>query len=684
MATYQWENNVVTTTVSAITNSQTSIEVYKAAAPYKTPPAPTGGRLGLITIVNNGYAPTTLETITYTGVTDNGATVTLTGCVRGQDGTTASAFDADAYVYQSVIKDHALNVQPLDATLTALAGLATGANKLAYSTGTDTFAETDFTAAGRALLDDADAAAQRTTLGLTYASAGGVVVNRINATDGAVQADDGGNARGANSVDLQTDRSAASKVASGTTSVVAGGYNNVASGTSSTVGGGQSNTASSGSSTVAGGSSNTASTGLSATVGGGVGNTASGASSTIPGGDNNTASGAYSFAAGRKARATHDGSFVLSDSQNADHNSTTINELSLRFQNGVRINGTLIGTAAFVADNTLVHLAGAETITGAKTFSSSAGTGVSSAVCVASSVPSYGWNETDASTDNKVWDAVAISGALTFRAINDAASASNNWLEVTRSGATIGEIRFGSGWGKFTSTGINATNIGATTPAAAWFTGVEVTGTGATQIKISSSDNTQFRGVVFGQSADGTEYASVKLHLNSGELRHVAGFTTWGGFQTFWTNGSERARIHTSGNVSIGNTTDSEKLLVTGGIKSNHATNGIGYATGAGGTVTQATNKSTGVTLNKACGEITMNGAALAANTNVSFTLTNSAIAATDVLVLNHASGGTGGAYMIDASCNSGNATIRVRNLTAGSLSEAIVIRYAVIKGVTS
>lgn len=666
MATYQWENNVVTTTVSAITNSQTSIEVYKAAAPYKTPPAPTGGRLGLITIVNNGYAPTTLETITYTGVTDNGATVTLTGCVRGQDGTTASAFDADAYVYQSVIKDHALNVQPLDATLTALAGLATGANKLAYSTGTDTFAETDFTAAGRALLDDADAAAQRTTLGLTYASAGGVVVNRINATDGAVQADDGGNARGANSVDLQTDRSAASKVASGTTSVVAGGYDNVASGASSTVGGGQSNTASSGASTVAGGSSNTASTGLSATVGGGVGNTASGASSTIPGGDNNTASGAYSFAAGRKARATHNGSFVLSDSQNADHNSTTTNELSLRFQNGVRINGTLIGTAAFVADNTLVHLAGAETITGAKTFSSSAGTGVSSAVCVASSVPSYGWNETDASTDNKVWDAVAISGALTFRAINDAASASNNWLEVTRSGATIGEIRFGGGWGKFTSTGINATNIGATTPGAGTFNGLRISGAAtigaASSPGIISYEHPFTRHYI----GDGTGY-SWALSKRSGSVT------------------TDLLMISdATGNVSIGNTTDSEKLLVTGGIKSNHATNGIGYATGAGGTVTQATNKSTGVTLNKACGEITMNGAALAANTNVSFTLTNSAIAATDVLVLNHASGGTGGAYMIDASCNSGNATIRVRNLTAGSLSEAIVIRYAVIKGVTS
>lgn len=122
----------------------------------------------------------------------------------------------------------------------------------------------------------------------------------------------------------------------------------------------------------------------------------------------------------------------------------------------------------------------------------------------------------------------------------------------------------------------------------------------------------------------------------------------------------------------------------TTGIFCNSATAGIGYTAGAGGTVAQATNKSTGVTLNKSCGAITMNNAALASDTVVSFTLTDSAIGATDVLILNHISAGTAGAYALNAQCAAGSASINVYNHTAGSLSEAIVIQFAVIKGVSA
>lgn len=116
-------------------------------------------------------------------------------------------------------------------------------------------------------------------------------------------------------------------------------------------------------------------------------------------------------------------------------------------------------------------------------------------------------------------------------------------------------------------------------------------------------------------------------------------------------------------------------------------TKGAGYGgtgLGFGGTVTQATSKSTGVTLSKLTGQITMNAAALAANTTVSFTLTNTNIEAADMLILNHISGGTGGAYTLNAQCAAGTASINVRNVTAGSLSEAIVIQFAILKGSTS
>lgn len=60
-----------------------------------------------------------------------------------------------------------IGAQASDATLTSLSALGTAANRVAYTTGVDTWAETPLTAAGRALIDDASAAAQRTTLGST-------------------------------------------------------------------------------------------------------------------------------------------------------------------------------------------------------------------------------------------------------------------------------------------------------------------------------------------------------------------------------------------------------------------------------------------------------------------------------------------------------------------------------------
>lgn len=117
------------------------------------------------------------------------------------------------------------------------------------------------------------------------------------------------------------------------------------------------------------------------------------------------------------------------------------------------------------------------------------------------------------------------------------------------------------------------------------------------------------------------------------------------------------------------------------------ATKPFGYGgSGTGGTVTQLTSKSTGVTLNKLCGQITMNNATLNRGTSVSFTLTNSFIDTTDVVVVNIASGATAGAYVITVEViAAGSCNISLHNNASGvDYSEAVVLNFAIIKAVNA
>jgi hypothetical protein len=133
-------------------------------------------------------------------------------------------------------------------------------------------------------------------------------------------------------------------------------------------------------------------------------------------------------------------------------------------------------------------------------------------------------------------------------------------------------------------------------------------------------------------------------------------------------------------------TIDANKnLLGKAAIRSDAPTSGVGYATGAGGTVTQLTSKSTGVTLSKVSGQITTHNASLGANTTAIFTVTNTAVAATDTILLDIGSGGTAGAYQVWVTAvGAGSFNIAIRNISAGALGEAVVINFAVLKAVTS
>lgn len=109
------------------------------------------------------------------------------------------------------------------------------------------------------------------------------------------------------------------------------------------------------------------------------------------------------------------------------------------------------------------------------------------------------------------------------------------------------------------------------------------------------------------------------------------------------------------------------------------------FTAGDGGAVVQATSKSTAVTLNKRCGQVTMHGAALAAAAEVTFQVNNSQVGAHDIPVVCHKSGGTAGAYCPWVSeVGAGYFKVTVSNNSAGSLSQAPVIGFGVIPGVIS
>ena len=141
-----------------------------------------------------------------------------------------------------------------------------------------------------------------------------------------------------------------------------------------------------------------------------------------------------------------------------------------------------------------------------------------------------------------------------------------------------------------------------------------------------------------------------------------------------------KANADGSGAVQVGG---SDAITITSGLGVLAvAPTGLGYGTGAGGTVTQLTSKATAVTLNKPTGQITMNNAALAAGATVSFSVFNSICGQNDVAVVSAYNNAN---YRVTVLYNKNiEFAIQVTNTTGGSLSEALVINFAIIKGATS
>ena len=130
--------------------------------------------------------------------------------------------------------------------------------------------------------------------------------------------------------------------------------------------------------------------------------------------------------------------------------------------------------------------------------------------------------------------------------------------------------------------------------------------------------------------------------------------------------------------------TPAERLRISNGgdVRAFAPLGGIGYGTGAGASVTQATSKSTGVTINAVCGRITMNGASLTTGAEVRFTVTNSAVEATDVVLVVIASGATTGTYQVGVDAVAAG-SFRVVLASLGTTgADTLVLNFVVIKSV--
>ena len=166
-------------------------------------------------------------------------------------------------------------------------------------------------------------------------------------------------------------------------------------------------------------------------------------------------------------------------------------------------------------------------------------------------------------------------------------------------------------------------------------------------------------------NADPTNAGRIQLNVNSTEAQIFSSISGTGTYlpMTFYTGGAERMRIDTSGNVLVTNAA------------------GLGYGTGSGGTVTQATSRTTGVTLSKPTGAITMFSAA-GSTTAATFTVTNTLVSATDTIILNQKSGTNLYIFLVTAvSAGSFNITFYT---TGGTATDAPVINFALIKGATA
>jgi hypothetical protein len=273
---------------------------------------------------------------------------------------------------------------------------------------------------------------------------------------------------------------------------------------------------------------------------------------------------------------------------------------------------------------------------------------------------------------------VIINGTTGITNVNGTAAAPAETGTDTDSGIVYGTNTVSLATNGTTALTVDASQnvgIGTSSPSSMSGTGIQVGASSIFENVVSSQTlvggNAYYSGSAWKAVRTQTGYAAIRLNAVGPGVtsfhQNVASYTA-GDTLTAMDTTDVRVIIDASGNLLITNVA------------------GLGYGTGSGGTVTQATSKSTGVTLNKPAGQITMNNAALAAGATATFRLDNSLLSAQDVLTVSLAAADPSAtSYQTWVNYTAGGAAyISLKNVSGGSRSEAIIINFALIKVATS
>lgn len=256
---------------------------------------------------------------------------------------------------------------------------------------------------------------------------------------------------------------------------------------------------------------------------------------------------------------------------------------------------------------------------------------------------------------------LGTAGSNTSAATSGTTQSASAVLRLQAGGGFTGTLDIGQGGGTGSwLQSCDTTNLATVYPLLLNPAGGNVgIGTSSPASKFSVVSGTQYTGITVGNST----YTSIEL-LGFGATNDEGGIS-------LKVAGVNKAQILANGNTFFGG----GSVLVTSAA-------GLGYGTGSGGTVTQATSRTTAITINKPTGQITMFTAAGSA-TPASFTVNNSLVALTDTIVLSIATGPSNYYYFIVGNVAAGSFNINFWT-SGGTASDTPKINFAIIKGATS